>query len=121
MGTDKKSALIAQGAVEINGFRLAAEDGVFRGFGDAEFDDFLGLDLDGFAGLGVAADAGGAGFQDELADAGQGEGVLRMLVGEAGDEVEDFHGLFFGNLAFFRNDRGELGFGESFSHNIVFY
>ena len=78
-----------------------AEDRVLRGFGDAEFHDALGLDLDGFAGLGIAAHAGGAVFEDELADAGQRESVLRVLVGERGEMVEDFAGLLFWRAAAF--------------------
>ena len=98
---------------------LGAEDGVFRGFGDAELHDALGLDLDLFAGLRIAADAGGAVFQDELADARQCERILRMLVREGGDLIEDFDGLFFGKTVFLGDERGDLSFGECFSHIFV--
>jgi hypothetical protein len=83
---DKKKKALRQ--VEAPGGKrklFRAEDGVFRGLGDAEFHDALGLDLDGFAGLRVATHAGGAVLEDELADAGQREGVLRVLVGERGE------------------------------------
>jgi len=95
---------------------LAAEDGVFRGFGDAELHDSLGRDRNGFAGLGVAAHAGGAVLQHELADARQREGVLRVLVGEGGDVFEDFHRLLFGDLSLLSNCGGELGFRECVCH-----
>jgi len=68
---------------------LGTEDRVLRGLGDAELHHTLGLDLDGFAGLGVAAHAGGAVLQHQLADAGQSESILRVLVGEFRDAVEN--------------------------------
>src|SRR6185312_16782583 len=58
---------------------LGRSDRVLRGLGDAELDDGLGLDLDGLAGLGVAADAGLALRLDELAESGDGE--LAVLLG----------------------------------------
>ena len=51
---------------------LGAEDGVLGGLGDAELHDALGRDLDLFAGGRVAADAGLAVHQDELAEARAG-------------------------------------------------
>ena len=96
---------------------LNAEDRVLRGLGDAEFHDALGFDLDLFAGLRVATDAGGAVLEDELADAGQGESVFRVLVGERGDEVEDLDGLFFGETVLLGDELGDLGFGECFCHS----
>ena len=88
----RKSALKNFRAL-VKGKLLGAKDRILCGFGDAEFHDALGLDLDGFAGLGVASHAGGAVFQYELADAGQREGVLRVLIGERGEVVEDFASL----------------------------
>jgi hypothetical protein len=79
---------------------LRAEDGVLRGLGDAELHDALGLDLDGLAGFRVAADAGGAVLEDELADARQREGVLRVLVSERGDVFEISPACFLESCAF---------------------
>ena len=89
---------------------LAAEDRVLRGLGDAEFHDALGRDLDLLAGLGIAAQTGGAVAQHELADAGQREGVLRVLVGERGEMFEDFAGLFLGDFSLFGDGGGQLRF-----------
>src|SRR5438876_53425 len=50
-----------------------SQDGVLGGFGDAEFDDFLGGDLDRFAGGGIPAHASFAVHQHEFAQAGQSE------------------------------------------------
>ena len=61
---------------------LRAEDGVLGGFGDAELHDALGRDLDSFPGSGIAADAGGAIHQHQLAETGQRESVLSILVSE---------------------------------------
>ena len=59
---------------------LRAEDRVLGGFGDLELHDALGRNLDLFAGGGIASEAGGAVFQFELAEPGQRESVLRILV-----------------------------------------
>ena len=40
--------------------------------------------------VGIAADAGGAVLQDELAEAGQRESVLRILVSQLGQMIENF-------------------------------
>ena len=91
---------------------LPAEDGILGRLGDAELHDALGRDLDGFAGLGVAAQAGGAVAEHKLADAGQGECVFRVLVGERGNMVENFDGLLFGETVFLRDEGGDLSFRE---------
>jgi len=98
---------------------LGAEDRVLGGLGDAELDHALGLDLDLFAGLGVAADAGGAVFQDELANAREGEGVLGVLVSQRGNVIQNFNGLFFGELRLLGDEGGDLGLGECFCHNSL--
>jgi hypothetical protein len=77
---------------------LGAEDRVLRGLGHAELHDLLGLDLDRLAGGRVATLAGLAVDEDELAEAGEREGVLRVLVGERGDDLEDSSGLLLGEL-----------------------
>src|SRR5262249_12437181 len=90
---------------------LGAEDGVLRGFGDAEFHDALGRDLDLFAGGGIAADAGLAIDEHEFAEARQGEAVLGVLVGKLGDLLEDLSGLFLGDIALFGDSCRDLGLG----------
>jgi hypothetical protein len=95
---------------------LGAEDGVLRGFGDAELDDALGGNLDGFPGLRVATHARSAVLQNELADARQGESVFGVLVSERGKMVEDFDSLLFGETVFVGKETGDLGFGECFCH-----
>ncbi len=45
---------------------LGAEDGVFGGLGDTEFDDLFGGDFDFFASGGITADAGFAVDEHEL-------------------------------------------------------
>ena len=54
----------------------------------------LAEDLDGGAGLGIAAHAGGAVFEDKLADSWQREGVFGVLVGERGNMIQNFRRLF---------------------------
>jgi hypothetical protein len=65
-----------------------AQDGVFAGLGHAEFDDPLGRDLDGRAGGRIAAHARLAVHQDKLAQAGNGEAVLGVLVGHRHQSLE---------------------------------
>ena len=65
---------------------LGAEDGVLGGLGDAELDDALGRDLNLFPGGRIAADAGGTIHQDELAEPGQGESILGVLVGQIAND-----------------------------------
>ena len=67
---------------------LAAEDRVLRGLRHAELHDALRRDLDRFAGRGVAAHARLAVHEHELAETGQRERVLRLLVGESGELLE---------------------------------
>jgi glutathione S-transferase len=98
-------------------FLLRAQNGVLRGFGDAEFHDAFGCDLDGFAGLWVAAHTGGPVAEHELADAGQREGILRVLVGKRGEVIKNFRRLLLGECSFLSNCGDELGFRECFCHN----
>jgi hypothetical protein len=57
---------------------LGGRDDVLGGLGHAELDHGLGLDLDGCAGLGVAADAGLALCLYEAADAGDNEDAVLL-------------------------------------------
>ena len=59
--------------------------------------------------------------EHELADAGQREGVLRVLVSERGNVFENFAGLLLGNFSLFGDERGELSFGECFCHSLVLF
>ena len=95
---------------------LGAEDRVLGGLSHAELHDLLSLDLDGFAGGRVATEASLAVDEDELAEAGEREGVLRVLVGEGGDDLEDRGGLLLADLSFFGDGTGDLGLGEGFGH-----
>jgi len=104
-------------APEERGKLLGSEDRILRRLGDAELDDALGGDLDGFAGLGIAADACGAIFQHELADTGQGEGVLGVLVGKRGQMIQDFGRLLFRDFSFFGDGGDQLRFREGFGHS----
>ena len=58
--------------------RAVAQDRVLGGLGDAELDHALGRDLDRGPGGGIAAHPRFAVDQNELADARQHEGVLRL-------------------------------------------
>ena len=64
------------------------------------------------AGSGVAADAGRAVYQHELAQTREGESVLGILVGQFGDLLEDFSRLPFGDAALVSNRSRNLGFRE---------
>src|SRR5512135_1034849 len=61
-----------------------AEDSFLGRLCYAELHDLLGRDLDRFAGLRVTAHACLALHQDELAEAGERERVLRFLVSQRG-------------------------------------
>ena len=74
------------------GLLLGAEDRVLGGLGDAELHDALGGDLDRLAGGRVAAHARLAVHEHELAEARQREGVLRLLVGERRELLEELRG-----------------------------
>ena len=88
---------------------LGAEDRVLRGLGHAELHDLLGLDLDDFAGGRVATLASLAVHEDELAEAGEREGVLRVLVGEGGDDLEDRDGLLLADLGLLGDSSWRFG------------
>src|SRR5215208_3711020 len=61
---------------------LGAEDGILGGLGDAELDHLLGRNLNGLAGRGVSPFTRLAVDQHELSDARDGEGALRLPVGQ---------------------------------------
>ena len=67
---------------------LGAEDRVLGGLGHAELHDLLGGDLDLGARGRIAADAGLAVHQNQLANAREGEGVLGVLVSDAQQSVD---------------------------------
>ena len=80
---------------------LRAEDGVFGRFGHTEFYHPLGRNLDLFAGGRVASDAGLAIYEHEFSEAGEGEGILGVLVGHLHEVLDDGHGLLLGDFVFF--------------------
>ena len=90
---------------------LRAEDRVLGGFGNAELHDALGLDLNGFAGGGVATHARLAIDQHQFAETRQGEGVLGVLVRELRNEFENLRRCFLGEAALFSEFSCDLGFG----------
>ena len=51
--------------------------------------------------------------EDELTEARKREGVLRVLVGEGGNDLEDRDGLFLGELCLLGDSSGDLGLGEA--------
>jgi hypothetical protein len=79
---------------------LGAEDRVLRGLRDAELHDALGFDLDRFASGGIAAHACLAVDQHELAETGQRESILGVLVRELRDELQDFSSGLLGDAGF---------------------
>src|SRR5262249_9025878 len=64
---------------------LPGADRFLRGLRDAELEDGLGRNLDGLAGLRIAAHALLALHDHELADAREGEALLRLAIRELGD------------------------------------
>ena len=64
--------------------------------------------MDRCAGGGITADAGRAIHQDELAEPGQGEGVLGLLVGQIADALEDFDSLLLGESVLLSDCCGDL-------------
>src|SRR2546425_398417 len=89
---------------------------VFGGLGDTELNDALGGNLNLFAGGWIAADAGFAVHQHEFSEAGQGKGVLGVLVSQVGELFENSHGGLLADFVLVGNRRGDLGFGECFCH-----
>ena len=72
---------------------LRAQDRVLGGFGDAEFDHALGLDLNGLAGCWIAAHASFAIHQNNLAQSMNREGVLGVLIGKCNQSFQGLHSL----------------------------
>ena len=95
---------------------LNAEDRVLSRLGDAEFHDAFGFNLDLFASGRIAAHTSGAIDQHQFAEARDGERVFGVLVSERCELFENLNGDFFGDTVFFRDCRGDLGFGQGFSH-----
>jgi len=89
---------------------LGAENGVLRGFGDAEFDDPLGGDVDAFSRHRIPTDTGFAVHEDQLAEAGQRESVFGVLVSESGLLIQKLHRLFLGDANLLGQDGCDLRF-----------
>src|ERR1700761_2202059 len=89
---------------------LGRSDRILRGLRDAELDDGLGLDLDGLAGLGVAADAGLALRLNELAESRNGELAVLLGLLDRGlcESLEEGCSLLVGELELFCHCANEL-------------
>ena len=98
---------------------IRAQDGVLGSFGHAELHDALGFDLDRFARCRVASDARFAIDQNQLAETGQGESVLGVLVGYLRDEFKNLRRRFLGDVALGCDFRCNLGFGQGVSHSSI--
>src|SRR5690606_9800605 len=92
---------------------LRAGDRVLGGLGHAELHDLLGGNLDRRAGGGVAAHARLAAHENELAQAGNGEAVLRVLVGELGKGFEKAADLNLGEFGGVRDLGDDLALSEA--------
>src|SRR6202012_2650950 len=97
---------------------LGRSDRILRGLGDAELDDGLGLNLDGLAGLGVAADAGLSLCLYELAESRNGELAVLLGLLDSGlcEGLEEGCGLLVGELELLRHRADELCLGHAFCH-----
>ena len=87
---------------------LGAQHSVFARLGDAELYHALRRDLDRFAGRGISSDAGGTVNEDELAETGQCELILGLLVSQLCNGFENLDGLFLGERVLFSDCGGDL-------------
>ena len=118
MGQKKRALWETQSAHESENELLLAEDGVLRGLGHAELHNLLSRDLDGRASGGVATLTRLAVHENELAQAGQCEAVLGVLVRECRDALERGNRLLLGDSDSV-GDRGcDLGLSQCFGHNV---
>ena len=104
----QKGTLNKQSAWKIPKLFLYAKDRVFGSFGNTEFHNPLGLDLDGLASGRIAAHTGFAIDQNELAQSRNGEGVFGILVSQLRDIFQYFDGLLFGDAVLFGDFRCDL-------------
>src|ERR1041384_274955 len=84
------------------------EDRVLGGFGHAELHHALRSDLDRLTGRRVATHASFAVNEHELAQARKGECVLRILVSQVRDEVENLARLLLGDVLVLGDGRRDL-------------
>src|SRR5664279_4466103 len=100
---------------------LGGGNDVLGSLGYAELDNGLGLDLDGRAGLRVAADAGLALCLNEPADAGDDKYaiLLGFLDGGLSQQVQECSGLLVGEFHFLGKMPCECGLGQSSCHYDV--
>ncbi len=98
---------------------LLGRDEILQGFGGEGFDDLLGRDFDGGAGLGVAADAGLAGSNLDRDESGDGElvSLFNGLGGQIIKSGKDYSGLLLGNSSLFSEVSDDLGFGHG--HGLI--
>ncbi len=100
-----------------NQLGLAAENRFLRGLGHAEFDDFLGWDLDFRARCRVAAHTSLAVNQDQFTNPREGKCVLGILISEFSERLENRDRLLLGDLRLLSKGGSDLGFREGFSHS----
>ena len=83
---------------------LCRDDGILAGLGHAKLHNGLCLDLDCFAGGGVAAGTGFARYFHELAETGHRELAffLGFLIGDVRKRVKKIVHVLFGNAKLFR-------------------
>ena len=92
---------------------LLSEQRIFDRFRHPEFHHGLGGDLDGFAGLRIAADARLALLLHELPDAGEGElsVFLHFAESDLGNDVEEKRGGLTIGFGLLGDELKEGGFG----------
>src|SRR5579863_4146209 len=97
---------------------LLGRDRVFRGFGDAELHDRLGLDLDRFAGLGIAAHAGFAVRLHQAAETGNDEDAVLLGFFDSGvrEMLQERRRGFVGELSLLGELPDQLSFCQTCSH-----
>jgi hypothetical protein len=101
---------------------MLLEDGVFQHLGRPQTDDGLGLDLDRFAGLGIAAHARFAMCLYNAADAWDDE-LARAALGffhrELVQLVEESHNGLLGRAHFFCDVGHDLGLAQWLGCHLV--
>ena len=93
---------------------LRTQDRILGLLGHAELCHALDRDLDGLARRRVASHSRLAIDQHQLAQAGQGEGVLGVLVGERSDELQNICGGLLGDTGLVGDLGSDLGLARRF-------
>src|SRR6266542_2381537 len=95
-------------------------DCVFDRLGDVELHHGLGRDLEGFAGLGIAADARLAGGLFQPAKSGKNEDAvfLGLLHGDLRESAQEHSGALVAGFHLFRQKPHQGGFGQACCHRV---